>query len=509
VLEEQLAPAQLTVTSPNDDGSAGTLRAALATANTDAANGISDTINFASTLAGATIALTPGLGPLELSGAGDGTITIDGSGLGGTVTISGGHATGVFKVDANVNAVLDGLTVTAGTGGNPVYYGPASIENYGVLKVITCTVSGNDENGIFNAPGGDLTVSWGSSISDNTSGYGIANRGTLTVRDSTFSRNQVGIWNARFSTTDPTVTISGSTISYNQVNGIRSGSSMAISGSTIADNGLNWTATPGSSGIYQIAGPLTVSGCTVADNGGPGIRGAAVTVLASTVSGNNRNLVSSGGEDFQAPLGGIMFNTGTVLGSILSGNFGAGIVSGFNSSISGCSVSNNTGAGIVMPWDNTTVSGCIVTGNGTNPGLAPHSGSGGIVNQGIGSSVTDCTISGNSSQFVDYPVWSGSGGGIFNAPHPLGEQGTLTVSGCTISGNSADLWGGGIANFGTMDIEGCAVTGNSAAGFTGGGLWNAGYATLTIDAAQTPGGMHSVFSGNTAPSGADLKTTGP
>jgi hypothetical protein len=68
------------------------------------------------------------------------------------------------------------------------------------------------------------------------------------------------------------------------------------------------------------------------------------------------------------------------------------------------------------------------------------------------------------------------GGGILN-------EGTLTLSGCTVTGNSTsnsgpgEGGGGGIANFGTMTMSGCTVTGNTA-GSVGGGVYNRG--TLTV-----------------------------
>ena len=86
--------------------------------------------------------------------------------------------------------------------------------------------------------------------------------------------------------------------------------------------------------------------------------------------------------------------------------------------------------------------------------------------------VTDSTISGNSANL---------GGGIFNS-------GTATVSGSTISGNSAKWDGGGIFNFGTATVTGSTISGNSA--FDGGGICNFGTATVT----------GSIISGNPAES---------
>ena len=69
----------LLVNNPTDTAVAAelSLRQAVAQANTDAAAGIADTIAFNPSLGSQTITLTQG--QLELSGAGTGTITIDGS----------------------------------------------------------------------------------------------------------------------------------------------------------------------------------------------------------------------------------------------------------------------------------------------------------------------------------------------------------------------------------------------------------------------------------------------
>ena len=69
----------IVVNNPTDTAVAAelSLRQAVAQANIDAAAGISDTITFDPSLGGQTINLTQG--QLELSGAGTGTITIDGS----------------------------------------------------------------------------------------------------------------------------------------------------------------------------------------------------------------------------------------------------------------------------------------------------------------------------------------------------------------------------------------------------------------------------------------------
>jgi fibronectin-binding autotransporter adhesin len=93
-------------------------------------------------------------------------------------------------------------------------------------------------------------------------------------------------------------------------------------------------------------------------------------------------------------------------------------------------------------------------------------------------SLTGCTISGSSAE---------SGGGLFNT-------GTTTLTDCTLSGNSAGF-GGGLNNKGTANLADCTLSGNSG-GFSG-GLLNQATTTLTDctlsgnSAGMNGGGMSS------------------
>ena len=141
--------------------------------------------------------------------------------------------------------------------------------------------------------------------------------------------------------------------------------------------------------------------------------------------------------------------------------------------------------------------------NGFNPGSFDGEG-GGVVNSGT-LTVSNCTISGNSASIYGGGIYnlrtltvsnctiSGNsaygGGGISND-----TGGTLTVSGSSLSGNSASLYGGGILNYGTAAVQSSTLSGNSA-GSKGGGIYNA-KGKLTISG--------SVVLNNVAPLGADL-----
>ena len=70
----------------------------------------------------------------------------------------------------------------------------------------------------------------------------------------------------------------------------------------------------------------------------------------------------------------------------------------------------------------------------------------------------------------------GDGGGIYN-------HGTLALTACTLSGNSALVEGGGICNDwggGTLTLSNCTLSGNSTSGGGGGGIYNAGDSAVTL-----------------------------
>jgi hypothetical protein len=134
----------------------------------------------------------------------------------------------------------------------------------------------------------------------------------------------------------------------------------------------------------------------------------------------------------------------------------------------GVTVDGNNSTGIFLV---DTGAQAVFTNLTLQNGSDPHGG--GIDNAGA-VTVSNCTLSGNSAA-------GGQGGGIYNT-------GTLTASNCTLSGNSAaGGQGGGIYNTGTLTVSNCTLSGNSAD--TGGGIANAD--TLTLNntiVANSPGG---------------------
>ncbi len=125
---------------------------------------------------------------------------------------------------------------------------------------------------------------------------------------------------------------------------------------------------------------------------------------------------------------------------------------------------NKAGSVFILGKNDTNVdvslSGMTLTG-GTGSQDTGGTFGGGIINYGS-LLVTDCAISGNTA---------GWGGGIQNS-------GIATISDTTISGNMANIEGGGISSSGTLTVNNDSISGNTA-NDGGGGIGNSG--TLTMN----------------------------
>ena len=128
------------------------------------------------------------------------------------------------------------------------------------------------------------------------------------------------------------------------------------------------------------------------------------------------------------------------------------------------------GGGLVNENGTANLTNVIITNNvGEDRG-------GGIYNYGT-LTMTGGEITNNISQDKTAPE---GGGGLFNA-----QNCTATLTNVTISGNKAEVkGGGGICNYGTMTLDGCTVTGNNCQ-LNGGGIWTAASATLNMQGTNT------------------------
>lgn len=145
----------------------------------------------------------------------------------------------------------------------------------------------------------------------------------------------------------------------------------------------------------------------------------------------------------------------------------------------------------------TVRSGAILNlSNGTLKGGWGGDG-GGLVNEGGTVNLTNVTITGNTAD--------DRGGGISNHGTLIMQGGTITnntshdhegtrdgggffnysgaaatLTNVTFNGNKATVTGGGgVCNYGTMTLDGCTITGNSCI-MNGGGIWQGADATLNL-----------------------------
>jgi hypothetical protein len=463
----------MTVTTASDAPvhSGTSLRDALAQANLDAAAGTSDVLLFAASLAGSTITLTQG--QLELSGAGAGTITIDGSGLSSPLTLSGNNVSSVIQVDSGVHALLNDLVLTAGTyigitpgrGGdvgnrgtltvtgctisNSIHGG--GIHNIGTLMVSNCTVSGNSDSGILDDGGGQAMVS-NSTISGNSANVGGGLSGVFALVINCLISGNSAQTNGGGAAMGPG-TMVNCTITGNTAN---TGGGVATNGSTGGLMILNCTIT------NNRAADTTSH---IAKGGGLYNEGTISTVINSTIANNTASVANTGEAD-----GGGIYNGAS--GSLaLSGDTIAG-----NSATGGNSAagSSSNGGGIANPGM-LTMADTILAGNSapTGPDLNV-SGSGkatgnnnviGISNPGLPGVFMSNGVAGNQIGTTANPLNAKLG--------PLQNNGGPTATMALLPGSPALGAGGGITTMAqdagptdqTLSVSNAAAVANTPGQF--------------------------------------------
>jgi len=143
----------------------------------------------------------------------------------------------------------------------------------------------------------------------------------------------------------------------------------------------------------------------------------------------------------------------------------------------------------------------LTIANGQASGIFPANAGGGVYNDHGMLSLSNCTLNGNSA--------NSDGGGIYN--YGANGNATLSLSNCTLNRNSAG-YGGGIYNDGdsgnaALSLSNCNLKGNSATYGGGGGICNNGrpgnatlnlsHCTLNANSANYGGGIYSFsFGGN-------------
>ena len=336
---------------------------------------------------------------------------------------------------ATETTLIDGFIITSGKasdgGGIRCSSSSPTISN--------CTITGNSASGSTTARGGGIYCMSSSSP---------------TIDNCTITGNSA----------------SGS--SYGGGGGIACwSSSPTISNCTITGNVTYGTFSHGG-GIYCTSSSPTISNCTITGNtaeDGGGIfcdYGSSPTISNCTITGNSASgyNASGGGINCFGSYSSPTISNCTITGNSASGSttaYGGGIYCRSSSpTISNCTITGNTvsggGGGIYCDHSSPTISNCTITGNSASG----YNARGGGIYCGYSSpAISNCTIAENAARH---------GGGIY-----CGSSSSPTISGCTITANTASSTyggsGGGIACYSSSPtISNCTITGNTASSTYGG-----------------------------------------
>ena len=230
------------------------LDAAIAQANSDNAG---DTITFSCS---GDIPLTS---TLTISGS----MTLDGSGQ--SVTLDGSHHVQVLQVLSSGHLTLKALTFANGQATSSNDNTGGGISNAGTLTITKSTLSGNaasfEGGGIFNTGMVSITKSTLNGDSAEVGGGIYNNGGKLTLSNSTLNGNSANDGGGIFNNVG-TVSISNSTLSGNAAHGDGGGTfnsgMVSISNSTLSGN----AALNDGGGIFTESGTVSSRGSIVAEN---------------------------------------------------------------------------------------------------------------------------------------------------------------------------------------------------------------------------------------------------
>lgn len=337
---------------------------------------------------------------------------------------------------SNRIAFQPGLSGTITLGGQPLtIMKDLEIDGPGADQV---TISGNHRNRVFTIPDqqitrhvalADLTIADGTiANTDGTGGGGIYDyRAALTLTRCVFSGNTAS---GRF--------LNGGGAIYSEIADVTLNASSLIRNQAVQNDG---------GGIYS-GGALTLVDSVVAENSSS-IAGGGILAAGSRFPASQLTLIRSTVVNNSAAFGGGVsssYEPTTIQASTISGN--RAFTDGGGLSV---------GPGLVTITDSTIADNRVDIGS--------NDGFGGAISAVQPAlTITRSTLSGNSARI---------GGAIM-----ISGAGTLNMEDATISGNTATMYGGGIA-LGSLQIvaefTSCTITGNSANGTDatagGGGLW--------------------------------------
>jgi predicted outer membrane repeat protein len=395
---------------------------------------------------------------------------------------------GAIYADSEEPVSVTDSTITGNTshsGGGAIYQNVG--HTWGWITVTNSSITHNTASGSGGGILADLVTIDASEINNNAStryGGGVYASG-ITITSSTVNDNSAvkggGVLCDQNSSSIAESVFSGNS-AQDSGGAIYSGNTLTISNTTIESNVARWCG----GGIYgHYDSVITVAHSAIrgnsvtenGDSGGGGIFSRNSLLLSdSVISGN----MAAGG-------GGGIFNIGyltrisrcTITGNS-AGKDGGGVeIRYYYLELKDSDVSNNTAGGLGggIDWGSGISSKPLVIDHSTISGNSAGRG-GGLRGGGGTCNITQSVISKNSATY--------DGGGIFN----MWGGAALTVTGSTISGNTARN-GGGIYTYGVTLVN-CLVT-NNAATQSGGGIYSRQSilrnSTITANTAASGGGV--------------------
>ncbi len=388
--------------------------------------------------------------------------------------------------------------------------GVLAIEAIGAVTLADDTLNGNsagfDGGGIDHENIGDATV------------------GPLTVGETTIANNIASTGGAIYNGNDSTTLITNTTIANNSVYSDGGGifeysGSLTLTNSTIGNNVVFPSGGAGSGGgIFTKANTVLLTNTIVALNTDTG--GAASDDIAGTTglsSSSSFNLIGTGGSDgiINGQNGNLILTSLSGIGLSPLGDYGGltetiALLPGSPAIGAGTSVSGVTTDQRGFPLDSPPDIGAfqVQTGlvvNTTIDGTGSASGDLSLrqaINLAnvlasaqtitfdptvfatprtitLASAQLELSNTSETETIIGPAVGVTVSGGGLSRVFQVDATVTASISGLTISGGSANRYGGGLFNSGTATLTGCTITGNSLGYGAGGGLFNAATFTLS------------------------------
>jgi IPT/TIG domain len=447
------------------------------------AGGLATSSSF--TISTGTYPIVTGLSPA--SGIAGASVTISGTNLSGATGVSfGGIAATSFTVNSNTSitaaapagsGIVD-ISVTTSAGTSAV----AAADRFNYASTVASVSPGSG-----NASGGTSVTITGVNFNGVTAVmFGGANAATYAVNSAT---SITATAPAGAGVVDVTVVNAGgaSAVSNGDHFTYSTGTAIWTVTNTLASGpgslfkavqNANFTTTTPSlitfdPTVFATPQTITLAASLLFGNAVQPITVAGPTGVAVTIDGNRQGGAMI--QDFVIDAGVVAIeNLSIANGNAGSGNGGGLLVLAGNVTVDNCTITNNiagNGGGINVGPGNLLLENSVITGNSTN---TTSYGNGGGINASAGTlTIIGCLF----TQNVSNNSTGGHGGAIDE------QNSIMTVINSTFTGNTAAAGqqqyggnGGAICSasspdiIGTNYISGCTITGNTAQNGTGGGI---------------------------------------